>query len=102
MDMSTIMRQAKEFQQKLGQVQNELSGKRVTGSAGGGKVAVTANGKNELVSIQIAREVINPDDQEMLQDMVMAAVNDAIRQAQEMAQAEMRKITGGINIPGMF
>jgi DNA-binding YbaB/EbfC family protein len=102
MDMSEIMRQAQQFQQRLGQVQNELADKTVTASAGGGMVSVTLNGKNELQSIRIDKEVINPDEQAMLQDLIVSAVNEGIKKAQDMAQAEMRKLTGGVNIPGMF
>ena len=102
MDMSEIMRQAQQMQQKMSQVQNELAARTITASAGGGVVEVTLNGKNELQSIQIEKEVINPDDQAMLQDLIVSAVNEGIRKAQDMAKAEMSKITGGINIPGIF
>ena len=102
MDMSEIMRQAQQMQQKMSQVQNELAARTITASAGGGVVSVTLNGKNELQSIQIDKEVINPDDQAMLQDLIVSAVNEAIRKAQDMTKEEMRKITGGINIPGIF
>ena len=102
MDMSKIMRQAQEMQQKLSQVQNELAARTVTVSVGGGMVSATVNGKNELQSIKIDKEVINPEDQSMLQDLIVSAVNEGIRKAQDMAQAEMRKITGGMNIPGIF
>ena len=102
MDMSEIMRQAQDFQQRLSQVQNELAGKIVTASVGGGMVSVTVNGKNELLSIQIDKEVISPDDQSMLQDLIVSAVNEGIKKAQDMAQTEMKKLTGGISIPGMF
>jgi len=102
MDMNTIMRQAQQMQERLSQVKNELAAKTVTGSAGGGTVIVTVNGRNELLDISIAREVINPDDQEMLQDLVISAVNEGMSKARDMAQVEMRKITGGINIPGIF
>ena len=102
MDMSEIMRQAQDFQKRLSQVQNELTGKIVTASVGGGMVSVTVNGKNELISIQIDKEVINPEDQSMLQDLILSAVNEGIKKAQDMAQTEMKKLTGGISIPGMF
>ena len=102
MDMSEIMRQAQQMQQKLNDVQNELAAKTVTASVGGGMVSVTINGKKELLSIQIDKEVINPDDQVMLQDLIVAAVNEGNKKAQDMAQAEMRKLTGGVNIPGIF
>ena len=102
MDMSEIMRQAQDFQQRLSQVQNELAGKIVTASVGGGMVSVTVNGKNELISIQIDKEVISPEDQSMLQDLIVSAVNEGIKKAQDMAQTEMKKLTGGISRPGMF
>jgi len=100
--MNEIMKQAQQMQQKMSQVQNELAGRTVTASVGGGMVSVTVNGKNELLSVQIDKEVINPEDRTMLQDLIVSAVNQGIRKAQDMAQAEMRKITGGINIPGIF
>jgi DNA-binding YbaB/EbfC family protein len=102
MDMNEIMRQAQQMQQKMSQVQNELAGRTVTASVGGGMVSVTLNGKNELLSVQMDREVINPEDREMLQDLIVSAVNEGLKKAQDMAQAEMRKITGGINIPGIL
>ena len=102
MDMSEIMRQAQDFQQRMTQVQDELADRVVTASVGGGMVSVTVNGKNKLLSIQIDKEVINPDDQVMLQDLIVSAVNEGIKKAQDMAQTEMKKLTGGINIPGMF
>ncbi len=100
--MSEIMRQAQEFQQKMSQVQNTLADRVVTASVGGGMVSVTVNGKNELLSIRIEKEVINPEDQSMLQDLIVSAVNEGIKKAQDMAQTEMQKITGGMKIPGMF
>ena len=102
MDMSEIMRQAQDFQQRMTQVQDELAERSVTASVGGGMVSVTVNGKNKLLSIQIDKEVINPDDQAMLQDLIVSAVNEGIKKAQDMSQTEMKKLTGGINIPGMF
>jgi len=102
MDMNEIMRQAQQMQQKLGQVQDELANKSVTATVGGGMVSVTVNGRNELLSIHIDKEVINPDDQVMLQDLIVSAVNEGIKKAQDMAQAEMRKLTGGLNIPGIL
>ena len=102
MDMSEIMRKAQDFQQKMSQMQNELAGRTVTASVGGGMVSVTINGKIELLSIQIDKEVINPEDQAMLQDLVVSAVNEGIKKAQDLAQSEMRKLTVGINIPGLF
>ena len=102
MDMIQIMRQAREFQQRLSQVQNELIDRTVTASAGGGRVSVNVNGRCQLLSIQIDREIINPEEQTMLHDLILAAVNEGIKKAQDIAQAEMRKLTGGINIPGII
>lgn len=102
MDISSLMKQAQDFQQKMGQVQEELAKKTVTSEVGGGMVKVTVNGKQELLAIQIEREVINPDDAGMLQDLIAAAVNDAMRKAREMIQAEMGRLTGGIKIPGLM
>ena len=102
MNMSEIMRQAQDFKQRLSQVQSELAERMVTASVGGGKVSVTVNGKSELQSLQIDKEVINPEEQAMLQDLIMSAVNEGIKKAKEMSQAEMKKLTGGINIPGLF
>lgn len=102
MDMSEIMRQAQQMRQKMSQVQNELAGRTVSASAGGGMVSVTVNGRNELLSIRIDREVIKPEEQGMLEDLVLSAVNEGLRKSQEMARKEMGKLTGGINIPGLF
>ncbi|MGW8161007.1 MAG: YbaB/EbfC family nucleoid-associated protein [Desulfobulbales bacterium] len=102
MDMSEIMRQAQQMQARMGQVEKELATRTVTAAVGGGMVTVTFNGKNELLSIAIDKEVINPEDRTMLQDLIVSAVNEGIRKAQEMAQTEMRKVTGNINIPGIF
>lgn len=82
-------------------MQEELAEKTVETAAGGGMVRVVANGKQQVLSIQIEREVVDPDDVEMLQDLILAAVNDALAKAQEMVSAEMSKITGGMNIPGL-
>ena len=82
--------------------QEELEEKTVEASAGGGMVTVIANGKKEIMEISIDPEVIDPDDVEMLQDLIMAAINEALRQADEMVQSEMGKLTGGMGIPGMF
>lgn len=102
MNMEEIMKQAQQFQQKLGQVQEELAHKTATASVGGGMVSVTVNGRHEVVNITIEKEVINPDDPVMLQDLVLAAVNEAMKKSQEMMQSEMGKLTGGMKIPGLF
>ena len=102
MDISSLMKQAQDFQQKMGQVQEELAKKTVSSEVGGGMVKVTVNGRQELLSIQIEKEVINPDDVEMLQDLIVAAVNDAMAKAREMIQSEMGRLTGGLKIPGLM
>jgi hypothetical protein len=96
------MKQAKKMQEKMVQLQEELATKTVEATAGGGMVSVAVNGKFEILSLKIEKEVVNPDDVEMLQDLVIAAVNEGIRKAQEMASSEMGKITGGMQIPGLM
>ncbi len=101
-NLGNIMNQAKKIQERLASVQEEMALRTIDGSAGGGMVTVTANGRQEIVSLKIEPEVVNPEDIEMLQDLVQAAVNDALRKSQEMVQQEMSKITGGLKIPGLF
>jgi hypothetical protein len=98
-----LMRQAQKLQAKMAKIQEEMAEKTVEGSAGGGMVTVIANGKQEILSVKIDSEVVDPNDIEMLQDLVVAAVNDAIKKAQEMVASEMNKLTGGlgIDIPGL-
>jgi hypothetical protein len=95
------MKQAKKMQEKIGKLQQELENKTIEAQAGGGMVRVVVNGKFEIVSLKIEKEVVNPEDIEMLQDLIAAAVNEGIRKSQEMASSEMSKITGGLGIPGM-
>ncbi len=101
-NFGNIMKQAKKMQERMAQLQDELASKTVDATAGGGMVSVTVNGKFELLSIKIEKEVVNPEDVDMLQDLVVAAVNEGIRKAQEMAASEMGKITGGLQIPGLM
>jgi DNA-binding YbaB/EbfC family protein len=101
-NFGNIMKQAKKIQEKIASMQAELETRTVEATAGGGMVTVVVNGKFEILSMKIEREVINPEDADMLQDLIMAAVNEGIRKAQEMASAEMSKITGGFNIPGLM
>lgn len=96
------MKQAQQIQAKMLKLQEELAEKTVETSSGGGMVKVVANGKQQLVSIQIEQEVVDPDDVEMLQDLILAAANDALTKAQEMVAGEMNKLTGGLNIPGLM
>jgi len=100
-NLGNIMKQAKKMQEKMGKLQQELELRTVEAQAGGGMVKVVVNGKFEIVSLQIEKDVVNSDDIEMLQDLIVAAVNEGIRKAQEMTSQEMSKITGGLNIPGL-
>jgi DNA-binding YbaB/EbfC family protein len=100
-NMGQIMKQAQQFQSKIAKLQEELGDQTVEASSGGGMVTVIANGRQEIVSIEIDPEVIDPNDSEMLQDLIMAAVNDALSRAKEMVNEEMGKLTKGMNIPGM-
>ncbi len=96
-----LMKQAQKMQQEMGKIQEESKKKTVEASAGGGMVVVTVNGAMEIISIKIDREVVNPDDIEMLQDLIAASVNEALRRAQQMVSDDMGKITGGMNMPGL-
>jgi len=100
--MGNMMKQAQKLQAKMTKMQEELADRTVEASAGGGMVRATANGRQQILAIVIEREVVDPEDVEMLQDLVMAAVNDALTKSQEMVAAEMGKLTGGLNIPGLF
>jgi DNA-binding YbaB/EbfC family protein len=97
-----LVRQAQQLQAKMLKVQEEMATRTAEASAGGGMVTAVANGKQELLSIKVEKEVINPEDVEMLQDLIVAAVNAALKKAQEMVAEEMKKLTGGINIPGLM
>lgn len=99
--LNDMMKQAKKMQQEMGKVQEEARQKTVEASVGGGMVTVIANGAMEIISIKIDREVVNPDDIDMLQDLVTAASNEALRRAQQMVNEEIGKVTGGLNIPGL-
>ena len=100
-NMGQIMKQAQKFQTKMAKLQEELSEKTVEASAGGGMVTVVANGGQDVLSVRIDPEVVDPDDVEMLQDLIMAAVNDALNKAKTMMNDEMGQLTKGMNIPGM-
>jgi hypothetical protein len=101
MDVGKIMKQAQKMQEQLGRIQEELASKTVSASAGGGMVTVIANGKQEIISIKIAPEAVDPQDIAMLEDLVTAAVNEALRSARSLMEEEMKKITGGLSIPGI-
>ena len=97
-----MMKQAQQLQSKMMKLQEEMAEKTVETTAGGGMVKIVANGKQQIVSIQIEKEVVDPDDVEMLQDLILAAINDALTKSQEMVSGEMSKLTGGMNIPGLM
>jgi hypothetical protein len=104
-NMGNIMKQAQQFQTKLAKMQEELGDKTVQASAGGGMITVTANGRQEIIAIKIEPEVVNASDVDMLQDLVLAAVNDALGKAKAMMNDEMAGLTKGLglpNIPGLF
>jgi len=101
MDMNSIMQQAQQFQQNMARIQAELGQKTVTGSAGGGMVTVTANGQCEILSVVIERAIIVDTEADMLQDLIVAATNDALRKAKDLAKTEMGRLTGGLNLPGL-
>jgi hypothetical protein len=101
-DMQGILRQAQQMQERLARLQEELAGKTVEASAGGGMVTVVVNGRQEVVSVRIEKEVVSPEDVELLQDLVAGAVNEAISRSRKMMADEMAKITGGMNLPGLF
>jgi DNA-binding YbaB/EbfC family protein len=101
-DMGNMMKQAQKLQSKMLKLQEEMAEKTVEASSGGGMVKVVANGRHQILSIQIDKEVVDPDDLEMLQDLILAAVNDALLKSQEMVTGEMSKLTGGMNIPGLM
>ena len=100
--MQQMLKQAQKMQEKLAKVQEELEAREYEASAGGGMVTVKANGKKEILALTIQPEAVDPEDVEMLQDMVMAAVNEALRAATETTEREMSKLTGGLNMPGLF
>lgn len=99
--LGDMMRQAQKMQAEMQRVQEEAKKKTVEASAGGGMVTVVANGAGEIVSITIEKDVVNPDDVDMLQDLILAAANEALRRAQQLVTEEMSKITAGLNIPGL-
>ena len=101
-NIGNLMKQAQQMQAKMSSLQNELATREVEASSGGGMVKVKVNGKQELLDIKINRECVDPDDVEMLEELVKTALNQAITESQEMVSAAMSKITGGVSIPGLF
>lgn len=101
-NMNQLLKQAQKMQENMAKMQEELETKELETSVGGGAVTVKVNGKKEIVKISIKEEVVDPDDVEMLEDLVMSAVNEALRSVDEMQSSQMSKITGGMNIPGLF
>lgn len=100
--IGNILKQAQQMHTRIQQLQEEMAKKTVETSSGGGMVNIVMNGKQEILSLRIDPEVVNKDDVEMLQDLIAAAVNEAIRKSQEMMTEEMKKITGGLSIPGLI
>jgi len=101
-NMNKMMKQAQQLQTKMAKLQEEMADKTVEATAGGGMVKVVANGKQQILSIQVEKEVVDPEDVEMLQDLIVAAVNEALSRSQTMVNEEMSKLTGGMNIPGLM
>lgn len=101
-NMGNMMKQAQQLQDKMMKMQAQMADKTVEASAGGGMVKVVANGQQQIVSISIEKEVVDPEDVEMLQDLIQAAVNDALQKSQEMVSGAMSQLTGGMKIPGMM
>ncbi len=102
MNMNNLMKQAQKMQKRMVEMQEEMINRTVEASVGGGMVAAVANGSGELVSIKLSPEVVDPDDIEMLEDLIVAAVSEAHNKSQELMSEEMGKLTGGVKIPGMM
>ncbi len=100
--MGNIMKQAQMMQKRMAQMQQELEERRIEATSGGGMVKAVVSGKQQLISLTIDPKAVDPEDVEMLQDLVVAAVSEALKQSQKMSEEEMGKITGGLNIPGLF
>ncbi|MCL2404567.1 MAG: YbaB/EbfC family nucleoid-associated protein [Defluviitaleaceae bacterium] len=102
MNMNQLMKQAKKMQDEMAAMQEEMASKTLEVSSGGGAVKVTVSGEKKILDLTISPDVVDPDDVEMLQDLVMSAVNEALRQIEESTNSQMSKLTGGLNLPGMF
>ena len=101
-NMNNLIKQAQKFQQQMEQMQKEAETKEFSASAGGGAVIAVANGKKQIIDLTIKKEVVDPDDIEMLEDLIILACNEALKNAENETADEMKKLTGGMNIPGMF
>ena len=101
-NINNLMKQAQKFQQQMEEMQEQLQRKEFKASVGGGTVVAVANGKKEILDIKIKPEAVDPDDVEMLEDLIMSACNEALKKAEQETANEMKKLTGGLNIPGMF
>jgi DNA-binding YbaB/EbfC family protein len=100
-NIANLMKQAQQMQQKMAEMQEDLEQQHVTASAGGGMVNVTMNGKQKIISLTISREIVDPNEIDMLQDLILIAVNEAQERAQELMKSRMSELTGGISIPGL-
>ncbi len=101
MKMNDLMKQAQQMQKRMLEIREELANRTVEATVGGGMVTAVVNGQQEIVSLSITPEVVDPDDTEMLEDLIVAAVNEALQQSQELMSSEMSKLTGGLKIPGL-
>lgn len=101
MDFSKIMEQAQQMQQRMKKIQDDLVKKTIVGSAGGGMVQVTINGQGDVLAVEIEKLLINPDEVQMLQDLIVAATNDGLRKVKELSKQELGQLTGGLDLPGL-
>jgi len=100
-NMNNMMKQIEKLQKEMAEMQENLKNEEISATAGGGAVTVTVNGNKELVSVKLDKEAVDPEDVEMLEDLIVAAVNEALRNAEEKMNSQMSKLTGGLNIPGL-
>lgn len=101
-NMNNLLKQAQKLQKQIEDLKEEIEKRTVEASSGGGAVTAVVTGKKEIVDIKIKKEVVDPDDVEMLQDLIIAALNEALTKANDMMEQEMAKVTGGLNVPGLF
>lgn len=101
-NMNNLLKQAQKLQKQIEDMREEIEKRTVEASSGGGAVTAVVTGKKEIVEIKLKKEVVDPDDVEMLQDLILAALNEALNKANEMMEQEMAKVTGGLNVPGLF